>query len=140
MSPNAGLMLVQQIQPLIMAAIARGAVRLVGSEDPDELVQDTLANAAAMLDRAESARKPCTASTVAYYAIQAAKGGRRANYKGRRDAMCPAAALDGNVRTVSMDEPIAGGDEGGTGEFNLHDCLADRREGPDEEAARRVDW
>lgn len=140
MSPSAGLMLIQHIQPLIMAAIARGAVRLVGSEDREELTQDTLANAAAMLDRAEGAERPYTASTVAYYAIQAAKGGRRAMYKGRSDALCPAAALDGNVQTVSFDASIPTGSDAEDEEYTLHDALPAYREGPDQEAGRRMDW
>ena len=140
MSQQAGMLLVHKIQPLIQAAIAKGAVRKVGSEDNEELVQDTTAYAAAMLERAEEAGRPYTPSSIAFYAVQAAKSGRRSNYKGRRDALCPAAALDGNVQTVSMDDPVHGAGTEDCSEFTLHDCLAADREGPAEKAGRRLDW
>lgn len=140
MSPSAGMMLVQQIQPLILAAVGRGAVPLVGTEDTEELAQDTLAIAAAMLDSAEAAERPYTASTVAFYALQAAKGGRRSTYTGRSDVLCPAAGLDGSVQALSLDKPVAIGADVEDEAATLHDVLPVRREGPDQEAGRRIDW
>ena len=133
-------MLIREVQPLITAAISRGSVKFVGSEDRAEIAQDVLATAARMVDRAEAGKKPYTAGTVAYYALQAAKSGRRSTYGGRTDALSPAAALDGHAQVASMDEPVtaANDDEDGTG--TLHDCLASYRDGPDEEAARIIDW
>jgi hypothetical protein len=140
MSPNAGMLLIHQIQPLILSAIGRGAVRTVGPEDRAEIVQDVLAMAARIVDSAEAAEKPYTASTVAYYALQAAKSGRRSTYGGRTDALSSAAALDGHAQVVSMDAPVTTANDAEDDAGSLHDILAVYKAGPDEEAGRKVDW
>ena len=136
MSPAAGLLLVGQVMPIIQATIPR-AVKPVGAEDYQELVQDTVAMAAQLVESLEVRGKPIYPGSVAYYAIQHAKHGRRSYGATRTDAMCPAAQLDDNVRMAAMDEDI-GSDQGD--ELTLHDVLAGRAEDPSQAAARELDW
>lgn len=138
MSPSAGMMLLQQIVPLIAGAIGRGAVMPVGSEDTEELKAEGYALAAALLDSAEARGKTITASNIAYYALQLLKSGRRSGYAGRTDVMSAGAQLDGHASIVSMDEAMGEDDEGD--EHNLHDVLADWSHDGSHEAARRMDW
>ena len=137
MSPAAGLLLVNEIMPIIQAAVWR-SVRCVGAEDSAELVQDTVVTAAQMVESCETRGKPIYPGSVAYYAIQHAKSGRRSTGATRTDAMCPAAQLDDNVTLASMDEMIVG-DEG-DGELSLHEMLAGPTEDPAQQAARELDW
>jgi len=58
MTTKAGLLLINSVLPLLAGAIAKGAVKPVGSEDREELTADCGALAAAMLDAAERAGKP----------------------------------------------------------------------------------
>ena len=140
MSPSAGMMLLKQIVPLIAAAISRGAVKAVGCEDPEELQSEGCALAAAMLDSAEARGKDVPAASVAFYALQQMKTGRRSQYAGRQDAMCPAAALDGAVQLKSLDDVVPV-EEGEFGEqLTLHDVLAGSAEDVDVTVARRIDW
>ena len=137
MSPAAGVLLVNQIMPIIQATVFR-AVKPVGAEDAAELVQDTLAMAAQLVESCEARGKPIYPGSVAYYAIQHARHGRRSYGSTRTDAMCPAAQLDENVSMASMDECIQGG-EGGD-DLSLHDLLAGPYEDPAQKAAREIDW
>lgn len=106
MSPRAGTILLDSIRPIIKAALARGVVKTVGSEDLQELEADALAQAAKILDSAELAGREVSPNSVAYYVLQPLRSGRRSGYAGRADVMSPAAALDGRVTLVSMDEPV----------------------------------
>ena len=106
MSPSAGIVLLQQIVPLIAGAIARGAVKPVGCEDHQELQAEGQAMAATMLDRLERKGRVVPPQSIAYYTLQAMKSGRRSGYSGRMDAMCPAASLDRAVQVRSMDEVL----------------------------------
>jgi hypothetical protein len=63
MSPQAGEVLVGAVMPIIQATVPR-VVKPVGSETFDELVQDGLAIAAAMLDSAERRGQPLLARTA----------------------------------------------------------------------------
>ena len=103
MSPYAGSLLLQ-IMPLIKATILR-TIKTVGCEDHEEVVQDATAMAADMLDSSERKNKALIPKSVAYYAVQAAKNGRRSTYGGRSDAFSYAAHKDGRAVLVSMDEP-----------------------------------
>ena len=138
MSPTAGTMLVEEILPIITANVPRG-VRRTGSEDAEELVQDTLCSAAQMLDSAERSGVPLYPSSIAYYSIQRSKTGRRSTSAGRMDAMCPAAQLDRAVSLTSMDAEI---EENATGEetVSMHELLAAQTEDPAQTAARELDW
>jgi hypothetical protein len=140
MSPAAGAMLLRQIVPLIAGAIARGAVKTVGCEDLEELKAEGCAMAASMLERAESRGKVVAPSSIAYYALQALKSGRRSGFAGRMDALCPSAALEGAVQLRSMDEGIGSDENDPDQEFTLHDVLAAKGEDTDVAAARELDW
>ncbi len=52
MTAEAGMLLVDKIMPIIAATVPRVA-KPVGAEDARELVQDTLASAAQMVESAE---------------------------------------------------------------------------------------
>ena len=139
MTAEGGMVLVGKVVPLIMAAIHHGAVKPVGSEDREELISEATAIAARTLDSCESRGKPVSPNSLAYYAIQTLKSGRRSGSAGRTDAMCPAVQLDGNVAMSSMDETI-GIDVEADCDITLHDCLAGRGESVDVTAARDLDW
>jgi len=66
--------------------------------------------------------------SVAYYTIQRLKSGRRSQYAGRLDAMCPAAKLDEQVVLSDMDATVLS--ESGE-ELTFGDMLA----GNDDDAA-----
>ncbi len=140
MSPKAGDMLLRQVRPIIRAALARGAVRPVGIEDLQELEADALAQAAQMLDSAETAGKEVSPNSIAFYVLQSLRSGRRSCYAGRTDVMSPAAQLDGHVTVMSMDEPFGDEDDEGVEEFNLHMCLAASGEDPASQGSRELDW
>ena len=137
MSSAAESMLINQISPLITGAIHKGAVRPVGCEDHEELVQDCIVSAAKMLDSAEQRGKVVTPGNITYYVLQSAKSGRRSTSASRTDALSPAAQLDGRSSVSSMDAPVeSGGEEFGT----LHEIFEDNGEDPSLTAARRIDW
>jgi hypothetical protein len=136
MSPYAGEILLNQIAPIIQAVVPRVA-RTVGAEDHAELVQDAVCSAAQMLDAAERSGKPLYPSSIAYYAVQRTKGGRRSYGATRADVLCPAAQLDEKVSVASMDEPVAGEHDD---EMTLHDMLAGPVEDVAQQAARELDW
>ena len=139
MTAAAGAVFLSSIVPIIQAVIARGAVKLVGSEDAEELIADCAAQAAAILDSAERSGKAVNPNSVAHYAIQSVKSGRRFGYAGRLDAMSSAAALDGAVQVCSFDAPVANSEDD-HGDFTLHDVLSGSGEDVDQAAARRIDW
>jgi hypothetical protein len=60
MSPQAGWILQAEVVPRLRASIPRN-VHCVGSEDAEELIQDSIAIAAKMLHSAEAAGKDCHA-------------------------------------------------------------------------------
>jgi predicted transcriptional regulator of viral defense system len=57
------------------------SVKCIGSEDAQELVQDSIVMAAKMIDRVERQGKmnKVSASNIGYYTIQHLKSGRRSN-------------------------------------------------------------
>jgi hypothetical protein len=79
---------------------------MIGTEDAAELIQDTIAHAAALLHRAEAAGKTVPASTVAFYAAQLTRAGRRSTSSGITDVMSPRTQLSGRTRLTSLDEPL----------------------------------
>lgn len=133
-------MLVQQIVPIIRGAIKNGAVKAVGAEDPEELAAEGVAMAARWLDAAEQKGKVVSPSSLAYYAIQALKSGRRSGYAGRTDAMSAAVQLDRRASLSSMDETIGTDEDDNTHEVTLHEILAGAGETADVVAARNLDW
>ena len=137
MSPATQQLFMQQIAPILMAAVPR-AVAPVGAEDADELVQDAMATACDAVDRLERRGKRIIPRSVAYYAIQRLKSGRRSTGSGRTDVMSPGCRLDGNCSVVSMDEPLRAGDDGE--EPTLGDAIAGRGDDPSQMAVRNADW
>lgn len=138
MSPEAGELLLDRIVPIIAATVP-AKVKTVGSEDHAELVQDCIASAAQMIDAAEANGKPLIPQSIAYYAIQRTKSGRRVMSAGRTDAMASATALDGNAHVESMDQPLQD-ERCEDGHFTLHDCLADPTDDTAQRAGRACDW
>ena len=140
MSPRAGEMLLREVRPIVSASLARGAVKTVGAEDLEELEADAMAQAANMIESAELAGKTVSASSVAYYTLQALRSGRRFGCASRTDAMSPGAALDGRVTLMSLDAPLDVFDAEDEDEFTLHQCLASTGEDPASAGARELDW
>jgi len=136
MSPAACKILVDEIMPILSATIPR--LRLVGSDDHEELQQDAVTSAAQMLDAAERAGKPLLGKSTAYYAIQRTKTGRRSTSGGRTDAMAPSTMLDGLTSVSSLDAPVDTVD--GDSDMTLGDMLADHGDDACALAARNIDW
>jgi len=96
MSPHAGDILCTEVVPRIRASIPT-STRMIGAEDASELIQDTIAHAAAMLHRAEAAGKKVAASTVAYFAVKLTRSGRRSTHTSTTDVMAPRTRLSGRT-------------------------------------------
>jgi DNA-binding NarL/FixJ family response regulator len=154
MSPQAGFLLQDQIIPRLKSAVPQ-AVCCVGSEDPSELVHDSIAFAANMIQNAELAGKrvvqcassrgarnarSVSAGNIAYYVIQHLKSGRRSTGSSVSDVMATATQLRGRTRLTSLDEVAATDEENGGEIFEFHDVLASGQEDPSTRAARRLDW
>lgn len=137
MTAAAGLLLIDEIVPRIQAAVPK-CVKKIGAEDDSELIQDGVAQAAMAIESCEARGQPLFASSIAYFAVQRLKSGRRSNYAGRADALSPASQLDGNSVVSSMDAPIPGDDEGD--QYSMHDVLGNIEEDPSQQAARVLDW
>ena len=136
MSPAAGMMLTNEIVPILNATVPR-VVKAIGSEDPEELVQDAVASAAQFVDSLERRGRPIYPQSVAYFSIQRSKSGRRSYSASRMDALCPAAQLDSTVALAHLDAEISLPASDTT---TLHDMLADTKEDPAQRAARELDW
>ena len=94
MSPHAGEILCTQILPKIRSAVP-AAVKPVGAKDVSELIQDTIAHAAALLHRNEVAKNQVTPGAVAYFAVKLTRSGRRSTGSSATDAMAPGNAIGG---------------------------------------------
>jgi hypothetical protein len=140
MSPRNKAMLVNEVVPRLKSAVHR--IPKVGHEDDEEIIQDATLMAARLMESAEQAGHPITAGNASYYAVKAARSGRRSYYTGRSDVLHPGCQIDGNARHESLDAEI----ECDTGEFgSLHDVIAPcgyqgMETDPSEEAARNLDW
>jgi len=132
MSPYAGSLLLQ-VMPLIMAGIQH--VKPVGCEDHAELVQD--ATAAQMLDSCERHGKALIPRSVAYYAVQSVKTGRRTTCSGRSNPLGAAAQRDGLQAPVSMDKPLEISEDE---DMTFGDMLVDKKDDPATISARNIDW
>jgi len=136
MSPRAGELLLDVIQPMLIAVVPQ-VVRTTGAEDSAELVQDGMCMATQAIDMLEKQGKSLMPRSVAYYTIQRLKSGRRSQYAGRMDAMCPGATLDKQV--VLADKDAASHDETGE-ELTFGEMLASDDEDAATLAARDIDW
>ncbi len=134
MSPSAALMLEKQIYPIIRNTIPRTA-RPIGSEDPEELVQDATASAAEMIESMEKAGKKPLPNSIAYYSIQRTKSGRRSYGDNRTDVMFPGYQMDHEGSVCSMQDPICDEDDATVG-----DTIASRSEDTASKVLRKIDW
>jgi len=137
MSPKAGFVLIDQIEPRLRATMPY--IRGVGAEDTEELLQDALAVAAKMLHDLEERGKEVTPGNVAYYTILHMKSGRRSYSAGRTDVMNAGTQLDNLSSVLSFEEP-AGYDPETDEEIPLGDMLAGNADDPSMAASRFVDW
>src|SRR5882724_8551141 len=108
MSPQAGWSLQEEVVPRLKSAIPK-AVHFVGSEDPQELVQDATAIAAKMLHNVEAAGKKVASGNIAYYTIQHVKSGRRSTGSSTVDVYGSATQLNGTTLLTSLEETAAFG-------------------------------
>ena len=136
MSPRAGELLLDVIQPMLIAVVPQ-VVKTTGAEDSDELVQDGMCMAAQAIEVLENQGKDLMPRSVAYYTIQRLKSGRRSQYAGRMDVMCPGAVLDKQVVMADMDAPVH--EETGE-ELTFGEMLAADGEDAATLAARDIDW
>jgi hypothetical protein len=137
MSPQAGELLLNEVAPRIRSSMP--SLMPIGSEDPEELAQDTLAIAAGLLESTERRGKQVTPGNIAYFAIRLSRQGRRSTRYKKNDVMHPATQLCGRSRVQSLDDPIASESDSEEG-LCLHDTLAARNEDPAQAATRRLDW
>jgi hypothetical protein len=137
MNDETETLLLQEVAPRLRAAIPK-TVPLVGTDDPEELLQDGLAIAIQIHRGTKKAGKKVTGSSLAHYALLHLRSGRRSTGTRTHDVLHPAARLNGHVRLQSMDEPVGEGEDGH--ELTLHDCLAANVEDPASAAARHLDW
>jgi DNA-directed RNA polymerase specialized sigma24 family protein len=136
MSPAVQQLFLSQIAPILVATVPR-VVTPVGAEDADELVQDALVTACEAVHRLEKKGKKIIPKSVAYYAIQRLKSGRRSYSAGRTDVMSPGCQLDGNSMMESMEQPVHISDNE---DLMLGDLLAARKDDPAQIAVRNTDW
>ena len=139
MSPQAAKILVEEIMPIIEGTTYR-TVRPLPTEDHEEVLQDTLASAAEMIDSVERAGKlhEVRPNSIAFYAIQRSKSARRSCGHNATDVLSMSyRAIPGNS-SLSLDAEIkAGKDSDST---CLLDMLPSRVEDPASICARRIDW
>ena len=138
MSPQAGVVLMEEIAPRLRSAIPQ-CVSKVGAEDDEELLQDALAMAAHMLDGLEKRGKQVTYGNVAYYTLLHLKSGRRSYSTGHTDVMGSATQIGHNSMVLSMEEEVGWDVEMGE-PIRLEELLTDSHDDPSMEAARNVDW
>ena len=138
MSPQAGFVLQDQVVPRLRSAIPN-VCHCVGSEDAQELVQDSIAMAAKLMHNVEVQGKTVTPGNDAYYTIMHIKSGRRSTGSSVVDVMGTGTQLKGNTRLDSLEQVVAI-DEITGGEVLLHDVLSTDQEDPGTKAARKMDW
>jgi hypothetical protein len=127
MSPQAAWILQEEVAPRLRSAIPRN-VNQIGSEDADELIQDSFCMAARLLDNAEQANKTVTTGNIAYYTILHMKSGRRSHGNSNADVLGSATQLNGRSSVNSFDEPVETGELGE--EFTVNDVFSNDSEDP----------
>ena len=108
MSPQAGVVLMQEIAPRLRSAIPQ-CVNKVGAEDDEEIFQDGLCMAAKLMDGLEKRGKQVTPGNVAYYTLLHLKSGRRSYSTGHTDVMGSATQIAHNSMVLSMEEEVGCG-------------------------------
>ena len=137
MSPQAGFVLLNEIQPRLRSIIPN--IKGVGCDDTEELLADATAIAAKMLHDLEARQKHVTAGNVVFYTILHIKSGRRSSGCGRTDALAASTQLDGKSMCLSMEE-VAGVDPESGDEIPLGDMLSGGGDDPSVHASRMLDW
>lgn len=137
MSPQAGIVLLEQIAPRLKIAVPH--IKLVGCEDKEELLQDGLCMAAHLLENNERQGKQVAASSVAYYTILHLKSGRRSHSAARTDVMGSGTQLDGKTCVLSIETEI-GWDPEMNEAVRLGEFLACNQDDPSTRATRNLDW
>jgi hypothetical protein len=137
MSPQSSWILQEEIAPRLRSAIPNNVNR-IGSEDAQELIQDSICMAAKLLTNAELANKSVTPGNIAYYTILHMKSGRRSYGAQTVDVLVTGTQLNGRSTTTSFDE-VVDGDELGE-EFTVNDVFSNDAEDPSQIAARKLDW
>ena len=137
MTTATGEILVKEILPILSRTVPR-VVNPSDCEDPEELIADTLATAAEMLQSLEKAGRKIPARSVAFYSIQRAKSGRRAYQSGASDPLSPVFRTRNTSAIIPIDAPISSEGEGA--HRAMTDFMASGIEDPSETALRRIDW
>ena len=138
MSPQAGVVLMQEVAPRLRSAIPQ-CVHKVGCEDDEELLADGVAMAAHLMDGLEQRGKQVTPGNVAYYTLLHLKSGRRSYSTGHTDVMGSGTQIGHNSMVLSFEEEV-GWDAETDEAVNLGDLLASSAEDPSMSAARNLDW
>jgi hypothetical protein len=140
MSPKAAWILQEEVVPRLCGAVPK-SVLCVGSEDHQELVQDSIVMAAKLIDRIEQQGKleKVTPGNVAFYTLQHLKSGRRSYGTNTVDVCGIGTQLNGTSRLHSLNEIVAE-DECGIEIFELQDVLSNNNEDPATVAGRKLDW
>jgi len=138
MSPNAGVVLLEEIAPRLRSAIPH-VVKPVGAEDHEELIQDGITMAAQMLHALELRGKVVTPGNVAYYCILHLKSGRRSTGSGRTDALASSTQLDDKSTVLSLETEV-GYDPELDEPIRLGEMLSCSKEDPSMSAGRNLDW
>ena len=128
-------MLINDIYPIVRAVIPKSA-KPIGAEDYQELVQDTMASAAKMIESVERRGKKLMPNSIAYYAIQQTKSGRRSYSATVTDVMAPGFLISHPDALCSMENLVDSEGELQT----VGEMLAARHGDPSTNAVRRIDW
>jgi hypothetical protein len=151
MNPNCGFWdhssSFRRAKSILQSAIPN-CVHCVGAEDHQELIQDSIAIAAKIMDGAEQAGKKVvrfagrgkevTADNITFYTIGKLRPGRRSTGSSVVDVFGSGTQLNGTTRLNSLEEVVASSEEGGE-IFTFNDVLSRDEEDPSTKAARKMD-
>ena len=137
MSSHVDNVLIDEIVPRLRHLIPHHVPR-VGSEDPEELLQDATLIAVRLLARARVNGKTVTPGNIAYYTLLHLRSGRRSHSASRSDVMGSRTQLVGHSRLDYLDDAVGAPDADEP--LTLGDVLASDAEDPSETAARNLDW
>jgi len=101
MSPQAGLILIEEIIPRLRSTVPRCVIP-IGSEDAEELLQDSIAVAAQMLHNIERSGREVIPAVTACCALLYLQSGWRSNNCSQTDAMAALAQRKGHCRSTSL--------------------------------------
>ena len=103
MSPQAGLILIEEIIPRLRSTVPRCVIP-VGSEDAEELLQDSIAVAAQMLHNIERSGREVLRAVIACCALLYLQSGWRSNNCSQTDAMAALTQHEGHCCVLSLEE------------------------------------